>query len=1104
MPVRIIYGPSGSGKTHLLYKKIIEQAVSKPEQKFIFIVPEQSSLQAQKKVVKMHPNHGVFNIDVLTFGRLGYRVFEELGMELNETIDDTGKNLIVRKVIDDIRYELKIIKAGRRQGFISEMKSMISEFKQYGITPERLNEIIEGTTNDRLKDKLTDLGRIYTGFEKYIEGRFVTVEDKPEILYREIDRSKAVDGAVVIFDGFTGFTPVQYRLIEKIALKAKEVIFTATLSDDTEYNVISGAEELFYMSKDMIKKLGDIADRQGTEFIVEKQVKDTELFRFNKSSELDFVEKNIFRYNRDIFEGNVSDISVIRLSGFAEEVKYAAAAILKEIRNNNYRFNDIALVMGDMDMYADEIARVFDESGIPFFMDHKRSLIGNPLVEYIRGMLEIASTDYSYESVFRVLKNGLCDIDKGKVDLFENYIIEFGIRGEKRYSDKFVREYRGKHIGLDTVNEIRQALLNKTGAFLDSMLRGDRKVKTYVRAVYDFMEKENVYDALNKMADEILDEAKAEEFRKSYGHVITLLDRIYELLGDEEVTVREFVEILDAGFEEIKVGLIPPSSDCVTIGDLERTRLDDIKVLIVLGANEGIIPKTSDNHGILSEEERRNLSERDIVLSPSPRDKVFIQKYYLYLNLTKPSEKLYITYHCYGSDGKETKASRIVSMFTHMFPSLKICDSRDIGVIDLLTNRDNSMHILADYKKFHKKDSGFTAFAANMLSDAVYRDRINAIISMINVIFTDDNLSEKAAKIIYEDYVSSSITRIESYASCAFKHFACYGLGLEERKEYELNDMDIGIVFHKVLELIGLELEKNNLNYSDLSDEDRHGITISMVDKATVDFKDSYFNDSATNSYMKKRLTQMVERTLWALGEQLKAGDFLPDMFEKKFENNYDGMCITGKVDRVDLAVKDEDTYVKIIDYKSGDNRITREDLLAGTNIQLLVYMKNILDEFKSKTKGNVFAAAALYNKIFNPILEDKGDNNLLKAYRPSGVIGHESIELLDRDFEKESYVIPVKNNKDGVVAFSETVVSDEQFKLMADYATEKMVGMIGEIKSGTAKVNPYEKSCDYCPYNGLCGFNSVHHDEYRKKPQPDKELFWQRIGWEAGKDGVD
>ena len=218
MPVRIIYGPSGSGKTHLLYKKIIEQAVSKPEQKFIFIVPEQSSLQAQKKVVKMHPNHGVFNIDVLTFGRLGYRVFEELGIELNETIDDTGKNLIVRKVIDDIRDELKIIKAGRRQGFISEMKSMISEFKQYGITPERLNEIIEGTTNDRLRDKLTDICRIYTGFEKYIEGRFVTVEDKPEILYREIDRSKAVEDAVVVFDGFTGFTPVQYRLIEKIAL----------------------------------------------------------------------------------------------------------------------------------------------------------------------------------------------------------------------------------------------------------------------------------------------------------------------------------------------------------------------------------------------------------------------------------------------------------------------------------------------------------------------------------------------------------------------------------------------------------------------------------------------------------------------------------------------------------------------------------------------------------------------------------------------------------------------------------------------------------------------------------------------------------------------
>lgn len=1103
MPLRVLYGPSGSGKTYNIYKNMIDRAVAEPWQKFILIVPEQSSLQAQKKVVKMHPNHGVFNIDVLTFGRLGYRVFEELGVELRETIDDTGKNLIVRRVIENCKKSLKIVKASRRQGFISEMKSMISELKQYGITPEGLDAVINDTSNDRLKDKLSDINLIYKGFEDFIKDRFVTIEDKPEILYRQLDRSKIAENAIVIFDGFTGFTPVQYRLIEKIAASAKEIVFTATIADNESYNVINGKEELFYMSKDMIKRLGDIADRLGTSFVTVKQTVEKGNNRFCKSKELAFMEKNIFRFNRNQYVNDMEDVHITKLPAFSDEVQYVASSILKEIRQSGYRFKDVAVVLGDIEIYADEIERVFEESEIPYFMDNKRSLIGNPLIEYIRSVLEVATSDFSYESVFRFLKNGLCDIDRDNVDFFENYILEFGIRGEKRYSDKFVRAYNGKPISLEVVNDVRCALLGKISDLMNSVLRKDGLVKTYVRAIYDFIDKENVYEKLLLMAEEVLDQSKAEELRKSYNQVIELLDRIYELLGEEKVSLREFVELLDAGFEEIKVGLIPPSNDCVTIGDLERTRLDDIKVMFVLGANEGIIPKLSNNHGILSEEERNKLVEKSVVLSPSSRDKVFIQNFYLYLNLTKPSEKLYITYHCYGHDGKETGESRIIGMFRRMFPKLEIKDTTSITLKDLITSKSNAMHLLADQGKIVRNNEDLLAIAANIVSDEYYQTRINEIFEMINDIFMDSEISKKAAELIYEDYIESSISRIETFASCAFKHFAGYGLELKERRVYELNDLDIGTVFHKTLELIGFELEKNNKTYADLSDDERIAITSEMVERATIDFKDSYFNDSAVNAYMKNRLSDMVEKTLWALGEQLKAGDFKPFRFEQKFNNNFDGVTIVGKVDRIDTAEVNGDTYVKIVDYKSGEKKITREDLLAGTNIQLLVYMENILEEMKKVKAGNVFAAGALYNRIFNPIISDDGPDSMLKAYRPTGIVGHESVKLLDKNFEKESMVIPVKANK-GVVPFNDTIVSDEQFKTMTSFATNKMIEIIGEIKSGIANANPYDGSCNNCPYSGMCGFNAINYQEYREKEKADKELFWQQIGWEVKESEVD
>ena len=354
MGLEFLYGASGHGKTHTLYSRIIEEALQSTDstRKYILIVPEQSSLQAQKDIVRMHPNKGVFNIDVLTFGRLGYRIFEELSTDLCETIDDTGKNLIIRKVMNEVKDQLKIIHVNRKIGVVSEVKSMISEFKQYGITVEGLAEIIDRISgSDRLKQKLNDVLIIYRGFEEYIKERYITAEDKPEELLRVIDKSAFFDNAVVAFDGFTGFTPVQYRLFEKILLKSEHVINTVTLPQDENYNVITGEEELFFMSKNMMRIMGKIADQNGIAVKYSPIDTNEEKYRFAKSPELNFLEQEIFRYSGKTFEGDVSDIHIRNMTTPQEEVKIAASDILSMIRNNNLRFRDIAIVTGDIALY---------------------------------------------------------------------------------------------------------------------------------------------------------------------------------------------------------------------------------------------------------------------------------------------------------------------------------------------------------------------------------------------------------------------------------------------------------------------------------------------------------------------------------------------------------------------------------------------------------------------------------------------------------------------------------------------------------------------------------------------------------------------------------
>lgn len=1127
MSLKILMGASGHGKTYNLYNNIIEESL-KPEntgRRYILIVPEQSSLQAQKDIVRMHSNGGVFNIDVLTFGRFAYRIFEELGVELKEIIDDTGKNLIIRKAAEKVEKELKVIKINRKTGMISEIKSMISEFKQYGQTPDKLDEIGVGIANDRLRQKLADINVIYREFESYIEGKFMTVEDRPEELLKVMDKTCFLDNTVVAFDGFTGFTPVQYRTIEKIMEMAEEVIITATIPDDCNYNVITGEEDLFAMSKTMISKLGVIADRLGQKMLCESISTDKDKFRFAKSAELDFLENNLFTYNGQRFEKEVNDINICCMDNFKQEVKYAAAKILDWVRDKELRFRNIAVVTGDMSVYGDEIMRVFTESGIPLFMDYKRSIINNPLVEYIRAAVEVIQENYSYESMFRFLKNRLLGIDCDKVDCLENYVLAFGIRGHLAWNREFEYKYFGKACGLDEINEIRCMAVDALEELYTAFKKPEHLLGEYVKALYAFIEKQNSYEYMEKLADDLeeragsdmLLKAKAAEYRKIYTHIIRLFEQLDELMGDESVSIEDFAGILDAGFEEIKVGIIPPSVDCVTVGDIERTRLEHIKVMFILGTNEGIIPKLASSKGILSENERKILGEREVELAPAPRDKVFIQNFYLYLNMTEPECSLYITYYKYDTSGKEAKRSRIINMLCRMYPKLEVKKFENLRLSELITNSSNSKHLVSDFLFGESLDDEYIlALLAYFMQTEPYASDLKYIIEVYTKTNETDALTKAAASKLYEELQKSSITRIETFAKCAFSHFVQYGLELEERKVYELNSADMGSVFHKAIELLSKNLAKTNKSFADIEEEERRPLVEEAIDEVSADFKAGYFEDNSTNEFLKRRITDILDRTVWALGKQLKTGGFRPEQFEREFNEQFENTRITGKIDRVDMLRRDNNIYVKIVDYKSGNNELGIDDIYAGLKLQLMVYLKSTIDATaKANPDKSVIAAGTFYNRIDNPFVDYNEKDNpedyekmLLKELRPTGFVGAESAALMDEWDKGDSLVIPAKRKSTGELPVEKTVFSDSQMKCLADFATSKLANIEKEIFAGSIAVNPYKDSCMYCKFKSICGFDSKDYAAYRKTEHiegtPD---MWKKLGFngeEETTDGMD
>ena len=1120
MKVELLMGASGYGKTHNLYKKIIEEASKNPTERYLLIVPEQSSLQAQKDIVRMHPNGGVFNIDVLTFGRLAYRIFEELCVELNETIDDTGKILIIRKAVAKVADRLKVIRINKSLGIISEIKSMISEFKQYGITTKALEEIINGLEgSDRLKEKLSDMLLIYQEFEEYIKDRFVTAEDKPEELLRVINRSSFFDNAVVALDGFTGFTPVQYRIIEQMISKAYKVICTVTFPSDLDYRTPFMEEDLFYMSKTMMSKLGVIADRLGATTQSERIEVDKEKYRFSKSPELDFLEQELFRYSGNTFAGDTKDITISSFPSPKEEVVSAAATILKQVRENDLRFRDIALVTGDVELYRAEIMRVFNECNIPYFMDNKRSLISNPVVEYLRAALGVVVENYSYESVFRFMKNPLCSIEEDKINIIENYVLALGIRGKNRWHNMFERKYPGKDKELLQINATREEFINIIGE-LTNNLSEDRTVSEYVRFLYEFMEKAECYEFLMELSDKFVSQgsdsdtlSKASEYTQTYKKIIELLDQLDGLMGDEIMELSEFVQILDAGFEEIKVGIIPPSVDSVTIGDVERTRLEHIKYMLVLGVNEGILPKLTGNGGVLSDRERKILWDNSVELSPTPREKVFIQNFYIYLNLTEPEKGLYLSYHRYNSSGKDCKPSRIIGMLRKMYPDLVVKEENNISVKDLLTNGDNSLHLLSHAIIDRETNiSSFKELLVYMYTTEPYKSRIQNIISTYIRENMPETLSEEVAKELYAEIRKSSITRIENFAKCAFSHFANYGLELSERKLHEIDNMDMGKLFHKVIELVSTKLFAAKKDFSQINDEERRTLVEETVMDATADFKESIFLESETNHYLKKRIIDILDTTIWALGEQLRKGRFRPELFETSFFDEVNDTVITGTIDRVDMCHEEDKILVKVIDYKSGNNEITLDDIYNGVKLQLMVYLHSIVNDVTRKyPEKEIVPAGAIYNHIDAPIAKiEKGDaltvdeykSALLEKMLPQGIFNYFAVEYFDQWEKGDSEVIPLKKKKDGSITLKDTTVTNEQLKCLTEYAVNKMHSMQEAINGGEAEANPLESACTYCAYSSVCGFDAKKKP-YRKiesiKDDPEK---WVKFGYTTNEEG--
>ncbi|MEH7436337.1 helicase-exonuclease AddAB subunit AddB [Neobacillus drentensis] len=1143
MTLRMVIGRSGSGKTSMLLDEIRNRLINQPEgTPILYIVPDQMTFLSEYRLATDLKLGGMIRAQVFSFSRLAWRILQETGGISRVHLSNVGINMLIRKIIDEQKDQLKLFqRAADKTGFVQQVEQMIIEFKRYCISPEELmqapKQVGAGETSGSmaLNDKLMDLEIIYQKFEEEIFGKYIDSEDYFRLLSEKISSSSYLKEAEIYIDGFYSFSPQEYRVLTELMKHCQRVSIALTTE---RLSVESGPDELdlFRLSSETSYSIYDLARAQGIE--VEELVTLQEQKKWSHLS-LRHLEGNFDARPAIPFYGK-TEINICQAVNRRAEIEGIARETRRLVREKGYRYRDIALLIRNGQDYHEIVEPVFEDYQIPYFIDQKRTMLNHPLIELIRSTLEVINTYWRYESIFRVIKTELIYPllenpvkMREKMDRLENYVLAYGIKGSKwtkkdRWSYRRIRGLELDGNGQTDVERKMEQELNELKLMVTApILRLSRRLKKadtgrkLCEAIYLFLEELDIPEKLEKWkveAEEKGNLVKMREHEQVWNAVIDLLDQYVEILGDEPVSLKSFAAILESGFESLHFSLIPPALDQVLIGDLEKSRLMDIKVCFVVGVNEGVLPAKISDEGILSDEDREMLLSAGITVAPSSRTRLLDENFLAYKAFTAPAEKLYVTYPLANDEGKALIASSYIKRIKDMFPEARehyyVSDPAELpeeGQLSFITNFTTTLSYLTSQLQLNKRNypiSNLWWDVYNYYLESPGKEKAKKVFSSLFYTNQTVQLSKQVAEELYGDTIQASVSRMELFNSCAFTHFVQHGLRLRERKIFRLEAPDIGELFHAAIKYISDTVNTQNISWAQLTKVQCEELSKEAVNAIAPKLQNEILLSSERHHYIKRKLEQIITRASLVLSEHAKVSGFSPIGLELGFGANAElpplsfplkngkRMELAGRIDRVDQAKSEDDNvFLRVIDYKSSEKDVHLSDVYYGLSLQMITYLDIVMTYSKELVEMEASPAGVLYFHVHNPLINstklltmDEIEAEIMKKFKMNGLLLSDQsvIKLMDQTLESgDSHIISAGIKKDGNLTKRSKVASMGHFNDLRNYVRTLYQKSGNAIVDGHVEISPYKqkdkKACTFCPYKSVCQLDEgIESSPYR------------------------
>lgn len=1142
MALRIVYGRAGSGKTRFIQEEIADELKRQADgDPIFFIVPDQMSFSTEYRLSSAYGMQGMIRAQAVTFKRLAWRVLQEVGGISRREVDTFGYRMLIRSLLEEHKEEFQLFRrAAGKRGFTDQIEQLVKEFSRYCVDCGELtgirNTLAEAGAPRTLLDKASDLELILSEIESRLGTVFVDSEGHLAMLSERIKHSEMIKTSTIYIDGFVNFTAREYEILTELMKYAKNM--TIALPMD-EHSNPEDEQDLFYQSANTARRLTELAKAEAVD--IDMPVYMTEQRRYN-NRELAHLEKHFddFPLRTTLSEGN---IELIEASNRRAEMHAVARKIRDQVRNG-LRYQDIALLYRQPEVYDELINTVFPQYEIPYFISRKKSMLHHPLIEFNRSILEAVLSNFSYEPVFRAVKTDLF-FPEGSVskwrersDILENFVIANGIYGERWFEEKrwFYKKYRGLefHTGIQTDEELAaqmelhavRDLIREPLLQLKDDLERCRTGRDIAETLYVFIEQMHVYEKLQALKNREETEHRllsATEHEQAWTQWTTVLDQFVLMFGDKEVELGAALKILDEGFETLEFSRIPPSLDQVTVSKMDLARLMDIKSVFVIGANDGILPQRVEQEGLLTDTEREWFAQIGFELAPTSKMRLMDETYMAYRTFTSSSDYLTVSYPIADEEGKALLPSLYIQKLRDML-SIELTPAvidpeelKEVSHLSYISHPRATLSYLTSQLRNGEISPEWRAVLHYYQQDPLWASVIERILEPLKPNIAEQ-LREDIAEPLYGTPIASSVSRVETYYGCAFAHYVTYGLRLEERSQYKLAAPAMGDLFHAAIKWISDEVNRLNVSWSSLTEKQCREMAKNALDQLSPYFVNHILISSHRYRYIQHKLEGIIRQTAFMLSRHAKVTGFSPVALEVGFGPKEQipplaidlkrgrKMNVRGRIDRIDSTDINGKPYIRVVDYKSSKQGLDLGDVYHGLSLQTFTYLDVALTHSERWLGAEAEPAGVLYFHMHNPMLKltklmtaEELEEELARSFKMNGLVVEdpEVIHAMDNEIDGFSNIIPVRMNTKGVISKSQSkTVLKEDMNLIRKFVRNKHQAAGNGILDGDTQITPYkvkeDTPCQFCSYRSICQFDPTDPEQnFRKLPalSPDKAV---------------